>query len=105
MHEHLRTSIHLSDFRINTLQAGPDLVKWQKKSQIFMSSNPHINFSMKLDVSLRNSGPLGKLTKDQSSCILPGRDWRQLRYMTILYSKRQEKAPAHREIQSGSASF
>jgi hypothetical protein len=72
--EHLRTAICLSNFRISAFQAEPDLIKWQKEILIFMSVNPQINFSIELDVRLRNSEAIGKWTKDQSSCISPGRE-------------------------------
>jgi hypothetical protein len=59
---------------MSAFQAGPDLVKWQKKSHIFVSVNPQINFSIELDVRLRKLEALGQLTKDQSSCISSGRE-------------------------------
>jgi hypothetical protein len=81
--EHLNTGIRLSIFRIRAFQVGPDLAKWQR-IVIFVSVNLQINFSIELDVRVRNSEPLGKWTIDQSSYISPRRDWRQSRSMTIL---------------------
>jgi hypothetical protein len=45
-----------------------------EKVFILVSVNPQINFSIELDVRLRNAEAFRKWTKNQSSCISPGRD-------------------------------
>jgi hypothetical protein len=46
--ERLRTDIRLSNFRTNAVQAGPDRVKWQKKSSYWCLSIPRSTFPSNL---------------------------------------------------------
>jgi hypothetical protein len=74
--EYPRMGICSANFRVNALRSGPDLGKRQKKDPHIHVCQSQINFSVESDITLRNSRPLEKSAKDQSSCILPGMDWR-----------------------------